>query len=71
MSPTAMTDISRSRTPAEGAQQQLAAVQGQNGIWLAGAWLGHGFHEDGLASALRVARALDVVSPWEGLADAA
>jgi predicted NAD/FAD-binding protein len=52
-------------------QQQITARNGEQGIWLAGAWLGHGFHEDGLASALRVARALDVVSPWEGLADAA
>jgi predicted NAD/FAD-binding protein len=52
-------------------QQQITASNGEQGIWLAGAWLGHGFHEDGLASALRVARALDVVSPWEGLADAA
>lgn len=52
-------------------QRQLAAGNGQQGIWLAGAWMGYGFHEDGLASALRVARRLDVAAPWEALADAA
>ncbi|MEO1020662.1 MAG: NAD/FAD-binding protein, partial [Pseudomonadota bacterium] len=34
------------------------------GVWFAGAWLGYGFHEDGLASALSVARALGVQAPW-------
>ncbi|MCX7258150.1 MAG: FAD-dependent oxidoreductase [Polaromonas sp.] len=34
--------------PAIAAQQKLADVQGENGIWLAGAWGGYGFHEDGL-----------------------
>ncbi len=52
-------------------QNQLAASNGRDGIWLAGAWMGYGFHEDGLASALRVARRLNVVAPWETLADAA
>ena len=52
-------------------QRQLASLNGRDGIWLAGAWLGYGFHEDGLASALRVARCLDANAPWEVLADAA
>ncbi len=52
-------------------QRQLVAANGRDGIWLAGAWLGYGFHEDGLASALRVARQLDVAVPWQGLAHAA
>ena len=47
------------------AQQRLSGVQGQGGIWLAGAWGGYGFHEDGLASALRVANALGVRAPWQ------
>ena len=51
--------------PAIAAQQRLAAVQGENGIWLAGAWGGYGFHEDGLLSALRVANALGVRAPWQ------
>ena len=52
-------------------QRQVAAGNGHEGIWLAGAWLGYGFHEDGLASALRVARRLDAAAPWQALADAA
>jgi predicted NAD/FAD-binding protein len=35
----------------------LRRFQGENGIWLAGAWGSYGFHEDGLKSALRVAHA--------------
>ncbi len=56
---------------AVGIQRQIAAANGRDGIWLAGAWLGYGFHEDGLASALRVARQLDAAVPWQGLAHAA
>ena len=40
---------------AVGAQRALAALQGERRTWFAGAWLGHGFHEDGLASAHAVA----------------
>jgi predicted NAD/FAD-binding protein len=56
---------------AVGIQRQIAAANGRDGIWLAGAWLGYGFHEDGLASALRVARQLNAAAPWQGLAHAA
>lgn len=45
--------------PALKAQGQIATLQGQNATWYAGAWLRHGFHEDGFASAVRVARQLD------------
>jgi predicted NAD/FAD-binding protein len=51
--------------PAIAAQQRLAQVQGDNGIWLAGAWGGYGFHEDGLNSALRVVNAMGVLAPWQ------
>lgn len=47
------------------AQQQLDSVQGENGIWLAGAWAGHGFHEDGLNSALAVVNRMGVFAPWQ------
>lgn len=51
--------------PAIAAQQMLAAVQGQGGIWLAGAWGSYGFHEDGLNSALRVANGMGIRAPWQ------
>ncbi|TQS70304.1 FAD-dependent oxidoreductase [Rhodobacteraceae bacterium] len=44
--------------PAIAAQKTIAAMQGQRRTWFAGAWLRHGFHEDGFASAMRVARGL-------------
>ena len=47
------------------AQARIGEIQGQGGVWHAGAWLGHGFHEDGLRSGFAVARALGVVPPWE------
>lgn len=47
--------------PAGRAQRRLPAVQGRNGIWLAGAWTGYGFHEDGLASGLAVASAINAL----------
>lgn len=46
------------------AQADLAAIQGRTATWYCGAWTGTGFHEDGLASALRVARELGAAPPW-------
>lgn len=40
------------------AQRRLPALQGLNRTWYGGAWTGHGFHEDGLASGLALAAAL-------------
>jgi predicted NAD/FAD-binding protein len=48
------------------AQQQLESVQGEGGVWLAGAWGRYGFHEDGLISALAVANRLGMRAPWQG-----
>ena len=42
------------------AQDGIAAIQGENRTWFAGAWLRNGFHEDGIASAMRVARRMAV-----------
>ncbi len=43
---------------AKTAQQRLAHLQGEQRTWYAGAWMGHGFHEDGLASAHIVAEGI-------------
>ncbi|MDR3506484.1 MAG: FAD-dependent oxidoreductase [Caulobacteraceae bacterium] len=51
-------------TPSLAAQRQFGRLQGRGGVWYAGAWLGHGFHEDGLTSGLRVALALGGQVPW-------
>jgi predicted NAD/FAD-binding protein len=40
------------------AQGALEHLQGVRHTWFAGAWLGYGFHEDGLASAHAVAQAI-------------
>ncbi len=46
------------------AQKELPGVQGMRGLWLAGAYTGYGFHEDGLASAVAVARRWDCLPGW-------
>ncbi len=46
------------------AQARLGSLQGQGGLWFAGAWTGWGFHEDGLASAVSVSTGLGVAPPW-------
>jgi uncharacterized protein len=45
-------------TAAAHAQTQWSAINGVNRTWYCGAWWGKGFHEDGVVSALRVAKAL-------------
>jgi predicted NAD/FAD-binding protein len=53
------------------AQGELPGVQGVRNTWFCGAWTGYGFHEDGIASAVSVARGLGVAPPWvEGSTEA-
>lgn len=50
--------------PAIEAQKKLPGVQGKCGIYLAGAWTGYGFHEDGILSAVNVGHLLGCKTPW-------
>lgn len=50
--------------PAETARQRLMARQGQDGLYFAGAWMGDGFHEDGLRSAVAIGEAMGIAPPW-------
>jgi len=48
------------------AQCRLPEIQGAGGVWYCGAYHGDGFHEDGLASAVAVARNFGIAPPWKG-----
>lgn len=41
------------------AQHDIRAMQGQNNTWFCGAYNRHGFHEDGIASAMRIVRLMN------------
>ena len=45
--------------PAMAAQRRRAEIQGRRGLYFAGAYWGYGFHEDGVQSALEVARLVE------------
>lgn len=45
---------------ATAAQSRIRARNGSGGIWMCGAWMGYGFHEDGMRSAVEVCRGLGV-----------
>lgn len=42
------------------AQDTIRSIQGNNNTWFCGAWMRHGFHEDGLASAFDVAQLMSM-----------
>lgn len=50
--------------PALRAQRLFAEIQGRRGTWFCGAWLRHGFHEDGLWSAVQVGARMGIAPPW-------
>lgn len=47
------------------AQSRVSGIQGDGGVYYAGAWMGYGFHEDGIESGLAAAEAITGVRrPW-------
>lgn len=50
---------------AQATVRDIKHANGQDGLWFAGAWLGSGFHEDGLKSGLEAALSLGGSVPWE------
>jgi uncharacterized protein len=46
-------------------QENIRNIQGKRNLWFCGAYQRYGFHEDGLLSAVNVAKALGVRIPWE------
>ena len=46
-------------------QEAIRRLQGADGLWFCGAWLGHGFHEDGLRSAVEVANRMGIRAAWQ------
>lgn len=47
------------------AQKDIKTIQGKRGLWFAGAYQRYGFHEDGLQSAIKVAKQLGGTIPWQ------
>ena len=47
------------------AQKKMQKLQGIDNIFYAGAWLGYGFHEDGIKSAVDISKLFNVKIPWK------
>ena len=47
------------------AQNNLFSIQGNNNIYFCGAWTGYGFHEDGIKSAVIIAKLMNIQIPWK------
>ena len=45
------------------AQASLGRLQGHRGCWYCGAWMGYGFHEDGLGSAIEAVKRMGATLP--------
>jgi hypothetical protein len=51
--------------PSAAARRSVQRLQGREGLFFAGAWLGDGFHEAGLRTGLEAAFALGGSAPWQ------
>lgn len=49
------------------AQKAMPSIQGVNRVSFAGAWMGYGFHEDGLSAGLAAAAQLGGRPPWSAV----
>ncbi len=47
------------------AQDGLDSIQGIRNVWYCGAWTKYGFHEDGLNSAINIAKKFGIEIPWQ------
>lgn len=47
------------------AQERFHTIQGKDRIWFAGAYQRYGFHEDGISSAVAIAKHMGCSIPWE------
>lgn len=45
-------------------QKNFDFIQGQNRLWFCGAYQRYGFHEDGLASAVKIIKRMGIDPPW-------
>lgn len=52
-------------TEAIRAQNDINEIQGRDRLWFCGAWSRYGFHEDGLLSAVTVAKKMGITIPWK------
>ena len=52
-------------TASAAARRAVQRLQGKDGLYFAGAWLGDGFHEAGLRTGLEAALALGGQVPWQ------
>jgi uncharacterized protein len=51
-------------TAAIKAQKKIPDIQGKDRIWYCGAWQRYGFHEDGLLSAVNIAKSMGIEPEW-------
>ena len=51
-------------TKAINAQEKIEDIQGKDRFWFCGAYQRYGFHEDGLLSAVKIAKKMGIKPVW-------